>query len=181
MWQIEVECQQILLTGHNFLFYLMKKIQWFIIWPPHYFNILSVLRRNTVFFVTYKQWETNTPNGATMLWDDIRYDPGNNYDNVTGTYTAPYDGYYQFSITKRSRGKYAQLLTYVDGVSAHRCWNHDDDGYSSQTSCTIVIKLLAGQRVHIRNIQSTVTQSLEESKDWTAVNSWFTGHMLFPL
>ena len=119
------------------------------------------------------------PDGATMLWDDVRFDPGNNYDKVTGTYTAPYDGYYQFSITQR--GKRGDFLTYVDGVSAHRCWNHDHDGHSTQASCTMVIKLLAGQRVHIRNIASTVTQSLQVSNDWTALNSWFTGHMLFPL
>ena len=114
-----------------------------------------------------------------MLWNDVRFDPGNNYDKVTGTYTAPCDGYYQFSITQR--GKRGDFLTYVDGVSAHRCWNNDRDGHSTPASCTMVIKLLAGQRAHIRNIASTVTQSLQVSNDWTALNSWFTGHMLFPL
>ena len=116
-----------------------------------------------------------------MLWDDVRIDPDNNYDKVTGAYTAPYDGYYQFSITKRSQGNWGQFLTYVNGVSAHHCWDHDDDYVSSQTSCSIVIKLLAGQTVQIRNIKSTVTQSFQVFGDWTAVNSWFAGHMLSPL
>ena len=130
--------------------------------------------------MTYKQWEINIPDGATMLWEDVRFDPGNNYDKVTGAYTAPYDGYYQFSVTKRSRSKWGQFLTYVDGLAVHHCWDHDNDFAESQTSCTIIIKLLTGQRVQIKNIRSTVTQCLQPIGDWTAVNSWFTGHMLSP-
>ena len=42
---------------------------------------------------------------AIIRWDDVRIDPGNNYDKVTGAYTAPYDGYYQFSITIRSQDR----------------------------------------------------------------------------
>ena len=131
--------------------------------------------------MTYSNWEQTELDGGIMHWDDVRFDPGNNYDKVTGAYTAPYDGYYQFSITKRTAGYSSSFLTLVDGVSIHNCFDLPHDQSRSQSSCTVVIKLLAGQRVQIRNFSGTVIQSLQTQRGWTWVNSWFAGHMLSPL
>ena len=111
--------------------------------------------------MTYANWEQTELDGGIMHWDDVRLDPGNNYDNETGAYTAPYDGYYQFSITKRTAGYSSSFLTLVDGVSIHNCFDLPHDQSRSQSSCTVVIKLLAGQRVQIRIFSGTVIQSLQ--------------------
>ena len=95
--------------------------------------------------MTYDKWEQTVSDNGIMRWDDVRFDPGNNYDKETGAYTAPYDGYYQFSITKRTAGQYSTFVTTVDGASVHNCWDEAHDHSRSQTSCTIVLKLLEGQ------------------------------------
>ena len=114
-----------------------------------------------------------------MRWDDVRFDPGNNYDVVTGAYTAPYDGYYHFSISKRSSGTFSSFRTLVEGVSVHYCWDHANYP-STYATCTITLKLLAGQRVQIKNWGAATIESSQAQVD-NAVNSWFVGHMLFPL
>ena len=146
----------------------------------YFLTILSALR-STVFFVTYKEWNTNIPNGAIMHWHDVRFDPGNNYDKVTGAYTAPYNGYYQFTITKRTQSdQLSSLLTLVDSATIHQCWSGVHPHASSQTSCTIVIKLLVGQKVQIRNTDVTIILSLQTNADETLINTWFAGYMLSP-
>ena len=87
--------------------------------------------------MTYANWEQTELDGGIMHWDDVRFDPGNNYDNETGAYTAPYDGYYQFSITKQTAGYSSSFLTLVDGVSIHNCFDlpHDQSRSQSRVYC----------------------------------------------
>ena len=115
----------------------------------------------------------------SIHWNDVRFDPGNNYDKLTGAYTAPYDGYYQFSVTERiSGGTVAQYVTLVEGKLVHYCWEHNSDGRFSQTSCSMILKLFTGERVQIQAYGDTVIETWQEN---ALINSWFVGHMLFPL
>ena len=50
---------------------------------------------DTLFLATISQQEFNITDGEIIVWDSDPINPGGNYDTVTGTYTAPVDGYYQ--------------------------------------------------------------------------------------
>ena len=48
--------------------------------------------------------DTLSPIPDPTVFDETRLNPGGNYDNTTGIYTAPIDGVYQFNINIRSSG-----------------------------------------------------------------------------
>ena len=140
--------------------------------------ILFLALESTVFFVTFKEWENTVPQFAMIRWDDVQFDPGNNYNKMTGAYIAPYDGYYQFSITIRSQSQsYSEYHISVDGIQVHYCWNHISNGSHGQKSCSVLLKLYARQRIQIQNRAEAVIETLEHD---TIINSWFAGHMLIP-
>ena len=118
------------------------------------------------------------PEYGIIPWDDVRLDPGNNYDKLTSAYTAPYNGYYKFSITVRSQSQsYTEYRISVDGILVHYCWEHISNGSHGQASCSMILKLDAGQRVQIQNRASAIIETLGRDE----MNSWLAGHMLFPL
>ena len=133
--------------------------------------------------MTFKEWQRPLNHYEIIPWDDVRFDSGNNYDKVTGAYTAPYDGYYQFSISQRNKGSTVSFVTLVEGITVHHCWDNDSDYPSTAESCSIIVKLLAGQRVQIKNVGTRVLESLQDKdlNGYGYINSWFVGHMLFPL
>ena len=133
--------------------------------------------------MTFKEWQTTLTDGSIILWDDVRFDPGNNYDTVTGAYTAPYDGYYQFSISQRREGNAVSFFTLVEGFTVRHCWNYEAETPSTFENCLIIVKLLVGQRIQIKNMGTAVLESLleEDEQGHGFINSWFAGHMLFPL
>ena len=92
-----------------------------------------------MFFVTFKEWQTIVPKESIIPWDDVRFDPGNNYNKGTGAYTAQYDGYYQFSITERTTGNYTEFVT-LEGKSGHYCWEDRSNPISAQASCSIILR-----------------------------------------
>ena len=133
--------------------------------------------------MTFKEWQTTLTHESVILWDDVRFDPGINYDKLTGAYTAPYDGYYQFSISQRGVGNVVSFFILVEGFTIRHCWNYAGENPGTFGNCVIVIKLLAGQRVQIKNAGTTVLESLleEDEQGHGFINSWFAGHMLYPL
>ena len=53
----------------------------------------------SVFFACFGvEFENETPDDSIILWDTVRINIGGHYDIATGTYTAPYDGIYQFQV-----------------------------------------------------------------------------------
>ena len=127
--------------------------------------------------MTFKE-DKNVPQYSIIQWNGVRFDPGNNYKKMTGAYTVPYNGYYQFSITARTRSQdYIQYRISVDGIPVHYCWEHISNGSHGQTSCSMILKLYAGQKVQIQTTSSTVIQALGSNGE---LHSWFDGHMLFP-
>ncbi len=59
---------------------------------PEYQGLTGTTRSSkpTGFYATFKSGLYPYSSGAILKWDEIRYDPGQNFDNQTGAYIAPY-------------------------------------------------------------------------------------------
>ena len=121
-----------------------------------------------------------TLGAQTIIWDDIIADPGENYDKVTGAYTAPYDGYYQFTASKRSSEEEAEFFLVIDGASVRVCAKNKGhtSGYSL-ANCTFMVKLRAGQRVQIGNYGTSLIRNAHPAASY--IETFFMGLMLQPL
>ena len=141
------------------------------------FHVFSALK-DTVFMVTFKENLISITDKEIVRWDDVISDPGKNYDVMTGAYTAPFNGTYQFSVSKRNQAATSHILILVENARKFYCYNGKDVSQaSSQTSCTFMVKLLAGQRVQVQNHLDRLLRIRENS----GLNTWFMGHMLHPL
>ena len=138
-----------------------------------------------MFLVSFSGWDVPVRPREMLRWDEVRHDPGNNYDKVTGAYTARHDGYYQFSVTMRSiQTDLTDFVFFVDTTEVHMCSDrkyNPGQGIEVATSCTVNLLLRAGQKVLIQNWSASRIRAIDSGYSITALHCWFTGYMIFPL
>ncbi len=133
---------------------------------------------DTAFLVTLSANLNSASQGSTIVWNFDKYNPGNHYDVTTGMYTVPSAGYYSFSVAKRGNHAHGTVYLIVDGARVAWTDGYNPDHSVPQGTSTVILKLIAGQKVWIENRESNVVYGIEPSGFmW----SWFTGYMLFPL
>ena len=128
---------------------------------------------NTIFYAELRADDISMQGNQIIRWDNVHFDPGNNYDRATGAYTVRYDGFYQCSATLQTvkESPLANLHLLINTIKTYYCWTGRFVALdSAQTSCTVTLKLNAGQTVQIENAASSVVRG--------HYFSWFTCHMV---
>ena len=77
-------------------------------WDIHF--ECSVLSVDSFFLVSLANISVNISSGHTIIWDHVISDYGGNYNNVSGTYTVPVDGYYQWGYCQRHKHDYYIIM-----------------------------------------------------------------------
>ena len=108
---------------------------------------------------------------GTVIFDRDDINPGGHYSPITGAYTVPYEGIYQFSVQLQSSasGNDVYIFVYLDG---NQIFN---DGWfiDNYRSTTFLLELSTGQVV-------TVETSSGLNGDPVDLMSYFAGHLMFP-
>ncbi len=136
---------------------------------------------NTAFFAALDQKKNVIGNPAVIVWRDVKYNPGGHYSSATGTYTAPQDGYYQFTVMKMASNLYSYSYLLVDGVATYTIMDHAHAAWK-QHGGTVTLKLKAGSKVQVQSRSSTELWGYDNWGDaHPGIHSWFSGHLLFPV
>ncbi len=101
-------------------------------------------------FLAYLSSQIEAPSGwAPLVFDKEEYDYGNNYNNRTGVYTVPYSGLYLIHARVYGWDNKAHHYIRVDGESVTYTYKSDPDYNSQAGSTSVVLHLLAGQKVTV--------------------------------
>ena len=118
-------------------------------------------------------------NPAIIIWKDVKYNNGGHYSPVTGAYTTPLSGYYQFTVSKTTGVQWAYFYLVIDGEDFCFQGTFDSGGWQ-QKSSTMTVKLNAGSKVQIKNHYATEIYGFGVFSSHPGIYSWFSGHLLFP-
>ena len=114
----------------------------------HYFYFSTDYR--SAGFLAYLSRDVEAPSGeAPLVFDKEEYDYGNNYNTRTGVYTVPYSGLYLIHARVSGNDKSVTHYIRVDGDDVTYTRGYDPDYYDQSGSTSIVLHLLAGQRVTV--------------------------------
>ncbi len=132
-----------------------------------------------MFFATFNIDYFPISDDEVIAWNTAVINPGGNYDTLTGAYTAPVHGFYQFSVQKESDNYRAFLRVFKEGVQVlYNDFINLDDGIPV-TATSFILELQAGERVQIYNDYSS---SIAGVLSGTSVyRSWFSGYLLYGL
>nr|KAG5710430.1 hypothetical protein BaRGS_022248 [Batillaria attramentaria] len=88
----------------------------------------------------------------TLLFDAVDVNLGDGYDNLTGIFTAPVAGVYEFTfkITHTPPGALHVFLVKNGHELAEAEANGDDREYPDRASSTVVVQLKVGNKVWVR-------------------------------
>ena len=86
--------------------------------------------------------------GGTIVFPEVDYIQGSGYNQTTGVFTAPIDGYYLFhgELVGHTSSAYVYLM--VNGVDKHRGYLHTSYGFNAATLGGI-FKLSVGDSVSL--------------------------------
>ena len=126
-----------------------------------------------MFFAAINQ-QTFRINEEIIIWNTAPINPGGHYDTLTGAYTAPVHGYYQFTVQKESDNS-ANFRIYKEGV-----WVLYNDGIDGSvltpvSTSSFILELQAGERVQIYNSVSCTMYGGTSG----VYRSWFSGFLLY--
>lgn len=120
-------------------------------------QVKDFARTQEVAFSAYRTGATNTGNNAhaKVTLNNANYNYGSNFDTTTGTFTAPYDGMYQFTwlaaVTTTSTNQAVIGSLFKNGSELVRGWRiicPPSGGIVSGTG-TAQIELLAGDQIEL--------------------------------
>ncbi len=116
------------------------------------------------------------PSGnSPIIFDREEYDFGNNYNTRTGVYTVPYSGLYLIHVRVYGRDKDAGHYIRVDGDDVTYTSAYDPDHSSQSGSTSIVLHLVAGQKV---TVDPHFTGTIHGGTDWMSTS--FGATFLYP-
>ena len=144
-------------------------------------NFVHTGLKDTAFFAALDQSKTPVRNSDIVIWKDVKYNNGGYYSQVTGAYTAPLAGYYQFTVSKTNAERWAYFQLLIDDeIFCFQGISINDATSWKQKSSTITVKLDAGSKVQIRTTDATELYGSGVFSSHPGMPSWFSGHLLFP-
>lgn len=129
---------------------------------------------NPYVFGVYRNAPQNTGNATSVKvnYDTVLFDPNSNFSN--GTYTAPVDGYYQFSASvKFSIASVGIIILFVNGSERLRGVDYRFNAGNSATVFSGLTKLEEGDTVEIY-----VTDDAASAITVGEQTCWFNGFLV---
>lgn len=139
-------------------------------------QVKDYARSQEVAFSAYRTGASNTGNNAhaKVTLNNVVYNHGGNFDTSTGTFTAPYDGIYQFvwgaTITTTSTNQTVIGSLFKNGSELHRGWRIicPPSGGLVGGNGMAVIELLAGDQIELY-MYGTVALAIEHGTPGQAI------------
>nr|KAG5700179.1 hypothetical protein BaRGS_011022 [Batillaria attramentaria] len=112
--------------------------------------------------VAFYAWSTSTITATplgTLIIPGAATNIGNAYDPQTGFFTSPVSGLYMFHATLMDHDQtgYSEAGIYVDGSQVAETISDSRHGYWDNPAMAAIVHVTAGQKVHVRSNDNTVT------------------------
>jgi len=144
------------------------------------FDLLACVADQIAFYATLTRDLNPTYAGQAIIFDKITTNLGGAYDGRSGTFTAPVNGVYVFSLTIRLYGLSSQTYQgtfqlMVNGAVQLSLYpdTHSQSNTFSSASGTAVLTLNKGDTVHV--VSKETKNFIEGSEDYS---SYFSGFLL---
>ena len=103
--------------------------------------------------------------GGTIVLNHATTNVGNAYDTLTGVFTVPVSGLYDFqaSIMSARVGarQHVRAAIFVDNSRVALAISDTDHGFWNQATMKSIVYLQAGQRVYLKNTESVAHDFME--------------------
>lgn len=111
------------------------------------------------FHAWRNHWDRTLMSGDTVVFEQVISNEGSAYHPDTGLFTVPFDGTYAFFLTVVTDETSPTLENtdaglYADDVLLSSTYSSYDAGHHESGTCQAVVRLKAGQRVFVRNLNS---------------------------
>ena len=110
-----------------------------------------------------------------ILFDNEKINEGGHYNATSGMYTALVTGIYHFFAYIRGQS-FANFNIYIDGTLRYANPIEDNDSQTEGDGTSVIIRLQAGQTVHVGSANSPQTIIGHQN----GVTTYFGGHLLYP-
>ena len=129
-------------------------------------------------FLTTCGGETISPVPDPVPFNEPRFNTGGHFNNVTSTYTVPFDGTYEFTVSIRSQRDTDYLFDLVvDEISVATTRNADVGGPGFLSAMiSVPLQLNSGQQVWVRAPDTSAIYGRDSGTG--RLLSWFSGHIL---
>ncbi len=127
------------------LYFIYLNIQTYFNQTLFYFS----LGYRSAGFLAYLSSNVKDRSYKPIVFDAEKYDYSNNYNTATGVYTVPYSGLYLIHARVYGMDKSASHYIRVDGDDVTYTYEYDPDDIWQTGSTSIVLHLVAGQKVTV--------------------------------
>ena len=154
--------------------YMLKQFQ---ISENRLLNRLPEAGQPITFYAYMSSGEVNPSKHHTLIFDVVKTNAGNGYNNLSGLFTAPVSGLYVLacSISMHGPGAYAsyKIIKNAEIVGTFFVDAEKESEYRS-SSVTVIVSLQVGDVLFVRT-SSTYTPHgdvLSNAHDWSSVAGW---------